>query len=93
MLLAVVAGVLLAVVGGGVHPFDSLGEGLKVGLVVALVAPIGDLSESLVKRDLGIKDMSSVLPGHGGMLDRFDAVLFVLPAIWYLARISDFFVG
>jgi CDP-diglyceride synthetase len=92
MILAVVAAVLFAVAGGGVHPFDEWQEGLKLGLLVALVAPLGDLAESLVKRDLGIKDMGSVLPGHGGLLDRFDALLFVLPAVWYLARVSDFFL-
>jgi phosphatidate cytidylyltransferase len=90
MLLAVVTAVVFAQV--GVFPIDSLQEGLKLGLLVALVAPLGDLAESLVKRDLGIKDMGSVLPGHGGLLDRFDALLFVLPAVWYLARVSDFFL-
>ena len=90
MLLAVVAGVGFAVV--GVFPFDDWQEGLKLGVLVALVAPLGDLAESLVKRDLGIKDMGSILPGHGGLLDRFDALLFVLPAVWYLARITDFFL-
>jgi phosphatidate cytidylyltransferase len=92
MLVAVVAAVLLSVVAGGVFPFDEWQEGLKIGLLVALVAPLGDLVESLVKRDLGIKDMGSVLPGHGGLLDRFDALLFVLPAVWYLAVVSDFFL-
>lgn len=91
MLLAVVAAVAFAIV--GVHPFDQWQEGLKLGVLVALVAPLGDLSESLVKRDLGIKDMGSVLPGHGGLLDRFDALLFVLPAVWYLSRVSDFFLA
>jgi CDP-diglyceride synthetase len=90
MILAVVAGAAFALV--GVHPFDELSEGLILGGLVALVAPIGDLAESLVKRDLGIKDMGSALPGHGGVLDRFDALLFVLPAVWYLARVSDFFL-
>jgi phosphatidate cytidylyltransferase len=90
MILAVVAGAAFALV--GVHPIDELSEGLILGGLVALVAPIGDLAESLVKRDLGIKDMGSVLPGHGGVLDRFDALLFVLPAVWYLARVSDFFL-
>lgn len=58
---------------------------LLLGLVVAVVAPIGDLCESMVKRDLDLKDSGSVLPGHGGLLDRFDALLFVLPATYYLA--------
>jgi phosphatidate cytidylyltransferase len=75
-----------------VFPFDEAGEGVKLGVLVALVAPLGDLSESLVKRDLRVKDMGSILPGHGGLLDRFDALLFVLPAVWYLARVSDFFL-
>jgi phosphatidate cytidylyltransferase len=92
MVLAVAAGVVFATVGGGVFPFDEASEGIKLGVLVALVAPLGDLSESLVKRDLRVKDMGSILPGHGGLLDRFDALLFVLPAVWYLARVSDFFL-
>jgi phosphatidate cytidylyltransferase len=90
MVLAVVAGALLGMVGP--HPFDFT-EGLMVGVVAALVVPLGDLSESLLKRDLGIKDMGTILPGHGGVLDRFDGLLFALPAIWYLARVTDGFLG
>ncbi|HUF32805.1 MAG TPA: phosphatidate cytidylyltransferase [Acidimicrobiales bacterium] len=74
----------------GLHPWD-VGSALALGLVVAVMAPLGDLCESLVKRDLGIKDMGSILPGHGGLLDRFDALLFCLPAVYYLARLLEIF--
>jgi len=80
--------VVSAIVMARVHPWDG-GSALALGLVVALAAPLGDLCESMLKRDLGIKDMSSVLPGHGGLLDRFDALLFVLPAVYYLARVLE----
>ncbi len=65
----------------------TLGSALALGLVVAVVAPLGDLCESMVKRDLGIKDMGTILPGHGGIFDRFDALLFVLPATYYLVQL------
>jgi phosphatidate cytidylyltransferase len=86
----VVIVVLTAAIGFG--PIDSFSEGAMVGLAVALFAPLGDLCESLVKRDLGVKDMSSILPGHGGLLDRFDGILFALPAVWLLATLKDFFI-
>ncbi|MGE3619684.1 MAG: phosphatidate cytidylyltransferase [Acidimicrobiia bacterium] len=76
----------------GLGPIDSFAEGALVGLVVALAAPLGDLSESMVKRDLGIKDMGTLLPGHGGLMDRFDGLLFALPAVWLLATVRDFFL-
>lgn len=57
-------------------------EAAVLGLVVAVVAPLGDLVESLIKRDLGIKDMGTIFPGHGGALDRIDAMLFVAPVVW-----------
>lgn len=70
-LLCIIAGVLLALF--------MLGQpwwfGLIFGLVIVVTATFGDLAESLVKRDLGIKDMSSWLPGHGGFLDRLDSIL------------------
>ncbi|MBV9950453.1 MAG: phosphatidate cytidylyltransferase [Acidimicrobiia bacterium] len=84
MLVALLA--TLAVFGVfGLHPFDSLGDAFIIGLAAAIAAPIGDLCESLLKRDLGVKDMAATLPGHGGFLDRFDAMLFVLPFVFYAA--------
>ncbi|MGI8986297.1 MAG: phosphatidate cytidylyltransferase [Nocardioidaceae bacterium] len=56
--------------------------GLLLGVVVATVATIGDLGESVIKRDLGIKDMGTLLPGHGGMMDRLDSLLVVAPVCW-----------
>ncbi|MGZ8630616.1 MAG: phosphatidate cytidylyltransferase [Actinomycetota bacterium] len=71
-----------------VEPFENQRiEALLLGLVVAAAATFGDLAESLVKRDFGIKDMGSILPGHGGVLDRIDSLLFVAPATFFLYRI------
>jgi CDP-diglyceride synthetase len=92
----VVVALVLGAVGRPVPFADSPGgfpDMLLLGIVVAAVAPLGDLSESLMKRDLGLKDMGSMLPGHGGLLDRFDGLLFVLPATYYVARLLDLFVG
>ena len=56
--------------------------GVLLGVAVAVTATLGDLSESLVKRDLGIKDMGRILPGHGGLMDRLDSILMVAPVAW-----------
>ncbi|MDQ1534856.1 MAG: phosphatidate cytidylyltransferase [Actinomycetota bacterium] len=78
---AVVMGVLAV---GNIHPWDTK-SGLAIGLLVATGSVIGDLCESMIKRDLDIKDFGSFLPGHGGVLDRFDGLLFCLPITYYLA--------
>ena len=57
--------------------------GAAIGLVAVVTSTCGDLIESAVKRDLAIKDMGTILPGHGGMLDRIDSVLFTGPAVWF----------
>lgn len=80
------AALILGIVVGafGLGAFHGAKAGLELGIFAAIAAPIGDLAESLLKRDLGIKDMGSVLPGHGGMLDRIDAMLFVVPAAYFV---------
>lgn len=75
------------VLGGGITPFNSASDAFILAVVLALLAPIGDLCESMLKRDLGVKDMGTILPGHGGILDRFDGVLFALPATYYIAQV------
>ena len=83
MIAAVLAGVVVSQI-VGLTPWGTFGHGLLLGLVVAIFAPLGDLCESMLKRDLGVKDLGTILPGHGGVLDRFDAILFCLPAVYYL---------
>jgi phosphatidate cytidylyltransferase len=84
------AGAALALAGGAL--FGALiGElgvlaGLALGLIDGVLAPIGDLSESAVKRELGVKDSGRLLPGHGGFLDRLDAVVFCCPAVLLFLR-------
>ncbi len=81
LLGSVVVGILVSFI---IDAWSGIGHGILLGLVVGVMGPFGDLSESMLKRDLGIKDFGTVLPGHGGVLDRFDAMLFCLPAGWFL---------
>jgi phosphatidate cytidylyltransferase len=89
------AGGALAALGAGVVASLILDEltlvhGLDIALIVGLLNPVGDLVESSAKREIGIKDSSGLLPGHGGMLDRLDAIIFCLPAVYLYLRFVVF---
>ncbi|QBF46497.1 phosphatidate cytidylyltransferase [Janibacter limosus] len=79
-----------AVVGAIVIPLTLDGawwQGAVLGALVAPAATIGDLIESSLKRNLGIKDMSNIIPGHGGLMDRLDSLVMVVPLVWVALRI------
>jgi phosphatidate cytidylyltransferase len=77
-----------AIIGKELTPWGGMKHGLFLGLVIGLIAPVGDLFESMLKRDLGLKDSGNVLGGHGGLLDRFDGILLALPAAYFVATIG-----
>lgn len=62
----------------------TLLQAALLGMTAGIIGPTGDLVESLFKRQVGIKDMSNILPGHGGLLDRIDSILFTGPVLYYL---------
>ena len=91
-----IGGVLGAVLLAGIYSFFLPQEAVQmfdwnvhlafvcIGMLCSVVSQIGDLAASAIKRNYGVKDYSSLIPGHGGIMDRFDSIIFVSPLVYYL---------
>jgi phosphatidate cytidylyltransferase len=91
-------GVALAVVGGAVvhvvgRPDLPILATLFLAFVLDLAGVAGDLAESMLKRAFGVKDSGWIMPGHGGILDRIDSLLFTAPVLWAVVELRSMFMG
>jgi phosphatidate cytidylyltransferase len=91
-----VGGLIASLIGGALIFHYSFGVswyvGVAVGAMTVVTATCGDLIESAIKRDLAIKDMSNLLPGHGGIMDRLDSALFTAPAVWFAFELINRYI-
>lgn len=82
----IICGTAMSLIYGMIMARNFMPELVWVGISVSLLSQYGDLTASFIKRRLNIKDFSNLLPGHGGILDRFDGWIYVLPLIWFMIK-------
>lgn len=85
-IFGIVCGALVAVLYSKIKVGTFMPQMVWIGIGVSLLSQYGDLTASYIKRKLGIKDFSNLLPGHGGLLDRFDGWIYVLPLVWLIMK-------
>ncbi|MGQ9629651.1 MAG: phosphatidate cytidylyltransferase [bacterium] len=86
-----VGGLLASVItmaAAGAWVIPSLTDRILLGTIISIVGQIGDLAESLIKRDAGVKDSGGIIPGHGGVLDKLDSLLFTMPIVYYYIKFA-----
>ena len=87
LIVTMLVAVAVVLAAGSRMPLLAPADALAIGALVSVAGPVGDLVESAFKRDAGVKDASDLIPGHGGVLDRFDSLMAVAPAVWYYLRL------